>query len=305
MSGHKELVLRILNVDASAVRTKKAAALGLSAMMAFTALSVPAQAGDGARLGLGLGLAIIGEIAKGAGKSSGRQPGRGDKLIGRVGEKPTRNSSSRKGNSVAPAAGAAAVVALALPEFGPVVEWRPDPAAVAINTVVAGTEQTEGNPSPTALAFADVSEDIAFTPPPELTDEGVMVAVDQSVPLTDETGFYWGEVDPTTAQRIEALIGTGMKPSEAIRALASLPGPQVPQQVAPVSEPVEEAPVVDVVNAVEVEQEAKPQAAKVSDIDLEPRQPPAIDVEATAAIDLNTPPKIEPAPEKPKLNIDL
>lgn len=216
-------------------RPKKALALGVSMLLAFSALSSPAAAGnDGLRLGIGIGALIINEMAKGAKNGNrGRSPGKGDTLIGRVGEEPVRNKRSGKVKGGASGVAAGAVAAFALPEVGPSIEWRPDPSSVAIDPVAtAAVSSEEANPSP-ALA-ADLNE----TPENVSTQQDIAAAT--SVALTDETGFTWGEVSPEVAEKVKAATQLGMKPSDAIRALSGLPGPKVEEKTVPVVEPVVE-----------------------------------------------------------------
>ncbi|UXT53253.1 hypothetical protein FY136_28750 (plasmid) [Agrobacterium tumefaciens] len=101
--------------------------------VALLAGAAPARAGDGAGIAIGFGVMLLEHAIKsGAGKGgqrqSRREPGRGDTLIGRVedGEPSGRSNAARGRNKVAPAGALAA-----LPETGPVVEFRPNDAEIA------------------------------------------------------------------------------------------------------------------------------------------------------------------------------
>ncbi|MGO7674892.1 hypothetical protein ACC685_33560, partial [Rhizobium ruizarguesonis] len=126
----------------------------VAALFSMTALASPAAAGgDGVRLGLGLGAAILGEVLKGAGKghAQGREPRRGDTLIGRVGEDQPERSQPRK-RKAAPAA-APEVAYAAVPEFGPMVEARPDPATLVVS---ADPNPVDPEPSLTPISSEPV-----------------------------------------------------------------------------------------------------------------------------------------------------
>ncbi|WP_085034967.1 hypothetical protein [Ensifer aridi] len=255
-------------------RSKKALALGVSALLAFSALPAPAAAGsDGLRLGIGIGALIINEMAKGAKNSNrGRSPGKGDTLIGRVGEEPVRNKRSGKVKGGAAGVAAGAVAAFALPEVGPAIEWRPDPSSVAIDPVAtAAVSSEEANPSP-ALAsdLKETPEEVAAVTP---------------VVLTDETGFTWGEVSPEMAEKVKAATQLGMKPSDAIRALSGLPGPKVDEMKVPVAEPVVEAKAEEVIEETNAE-------------------PASVPVDGTVAAAVEPVPEVEEV-KKPSPDLDL
>jgi hypothetical protein len=192
---------------------KFTAAAAIAGLLACTSISAPAFAGgDGVGLGIGLGVLLLDQIAKGSkGHAGGRQPGRGDTLIGRVGDgdsQGSRNSGSRKRNNVAPAEQFAAV-----PENGPVIEFRPDPATLVAEDVPAPIDDIET--AATDLTPASI---------PEIPQQPVK----QSGPaaMSDEYGVYWGNVDAATADKIDQATKLGMKRSQAIQALSGLPMPE-------------------------------------------------------------------------------
>ncbi|NEI66574.1 hypothetical protein GR243_32590, partial [Rhizobium leguminosarum] len=79
---------------------KKTITTTIAALLLTTSLVGPAAADNGLlRLGIGVGAALLGEAMKGGGnhRQGGREPGRGDKLLGRVDGKqqPTRQASGK------------------------------------------------------------------------------------------------------------------------------------------------------------------------------------------------------------------
>ncbi|MEI3807572.1 hypothetical protein V6R85_23920 [Agrobacterium sp. CCNWLW32] len=174
------------------------------ALLISTAIAAPAHAG-GKELGIGLGVYLLGKAIEGAQKGGGKR-NKGDQLIGRVGEEPTRNNRARNRNKVAggaaAVAGGAAVAAFALPEGDQI------PVPIAKPTAEQMTEYA------TNLAASSVSED----------------EIDESVPLYDEKGRFWGAVAPADAQKVEQAVALGMKPSTVIPDLLGLKLPEVEKQ---------------------------------------------------------------------------
>lgn len=169
---------------------KKTSVALVAALFSMTALSAPARAdGDMIRLGIGLGAALLGEAMKGGGKGgqrqSGRQPRKGDTLIGRVGEEEPsrRNNGARVRNKVAPAAAAGAVALAALPDIGPLPEARPSDEEIA-QLLSGPTPSVDGvDPNATTAAIADASAQQSAT-----STEGKSVAfgsVHLMEPVTD------------------------------------------------------------------------------------------------------------------------
>ncbi|NEJ83239.1 hypothetical protein GR268_42950, partial [Rhizobium leguminosarum] len=80
---------------------KKTITATIAALVLTTSLVGPAAAdNDFLRLGIGVGAALLGEAIKGGGnhRSGGRQPGKGDTLVGPVGGKQQSNrQASGKG----------------------------------------------------------------------------------------------------------------------------------------------------------------------------------------------------------------
>lgn len=186
---------------------KTIAAAVIASMMTTTA--APAFAGDEAmRLGIGLGIAVLGQMMKGGKNHGGKK---GGTLVGRVGDRQTQGQNRKRTGGKATAAvagaGAAAVALVALPagEKAPIPVAKPTPEELAA---------WNANP-----ASHDQSPD-PFSSPIPSQDETAQI--DESVPLYDEQGRFWGEAAPAQVEKIEAAIKLGMKPSDAIPALTGL-----------------------------------------------------------------------------------
>lgn len=296
-----------------------------AAMFAMTALAAPAKANDAVRLGVGILGLVINEAAKGGkGRSAERRPGRGDTMIGRVGEAPAqrRGSASRKAGAVA---AGTAVAALALPETGPAIEWRPDPASIVIAdaaepTVGSSVDDFETASTEAPLSSSSLDQDNAPAP----------VVAAGPVELSDENGIYWGTVDGATAEKIDAAEKLGMKRSQAIVALSGLPMPEQakadgayqgytaataeaqPEPAKPAQSVVEAVPAPAVIETPAQAPAVIQQAATAPVVAAEPQKvvadidPDVIDQGKTAAVAIEQ--KAPPAPEKPvkpKLDIDL
>lgn len=190
---------------------KFTAAAAVASLLACSSLSGPAYAGDGARLGIGLGIMLLDQVVKGGSKghSAGREPGRGDTLIGRVGESESHGSrnTSRKRN--APAAEELA----SLPETGPVIEFRPDPDSILADQTPTSVDDIE-------TAATDLA------PSPSSGNPEATVKRTGPVALSDEYGVFWGNVDPATADKVDQATKLGMKRSLALQALSGLPMPE-------------------------------------------------------------------------------
>lgn len=175
------------------------------ALLISTALAAPAHAG-GKELGIGLGVYLLGKAIEGAQKGGGGKRNKGDQLIGRVGEEPTRNNRARNQNKVAggaaAVAGGAAVTAFALPDG----DKAPIPEA-----------------KPTAEQMTEYAANTASSSTPEME-------IDEGVPLHDELGRYWGSVTPADAQKVEQAVALGMKPSTVIPEMLGLKLPETEPQ---------------------------------------------------------------------------
>lgn len=174
------------------------------AVLLSSAIAVPAHAG-GKELGIGLGMYVLGKALEGAQKGGGKR-NKGDQLIGRVGEEPTRNNRARNQNKVAggavAVAGGAAVAAFVLPDGDQI------PVPIA---------------KPTAEQMAEYAANIASSSTPDME-------IDEGVPLYDEQGRFWGSVSPTDAQKVEQAVALGMKPSTVIPDMLGLKLPEAEQQ---------------------------------------------------------------------------
>lgn len=136
---------------------KKTTTAILAALFSMTALSTPALANDAVRIGVGILGLVINEAAKGSNKGNARRPGKGDTLIGRVGEEPRRNNGGRARNKGTQAAAAAAVALATLPETGPFPEARPSDEEIA-QLLSGPTPSIDGvDPDATTAAIADSS----------------------------------------------------------------------------------------------------------------------------------------------------
>lgn len=164
------------------------------ALLISTALAAPAHAG-GKELGIGIGMYVLGKVIEGAQKKGG-------KVIGRVGQEPGRNNSARNRNAVAGGAATAAggaAVAYALPEGdkAPIPTVKPTPEEMAAHTAMIASSSTPDD-----------------------------LATDESIPLYDEQGRFWGAVAPADAQKVEQAVALGLKPSTVIPDLLGLKLPE-------------------------------------------------------------------------------
>ncbi|NHT78927.1 hypothetical protein G8E10_24825 [Rhizobiaceae bacterium CRRU44] len=197
---------------------KKTAISITAAMFAMTALSSPARAdGDLLRLGIGIGATILGEAMKG-GKD--RQPRRGDKLEGRVGDRQqTRERQTRntKGREAAPAT-AAAVATLALPEVIPTPEAKPTAEEMAVWLADApNREQAE-------IEIAADAEMRGVQPALDQTTTAATTTEAATVELVDNDGKSWGKVSAEQHAKAMKFASLGMTLADAYRAIG-LKGP--------------------------------------------------------------------------------
>lgn len=168
------------------------------ALLISTALAAPAHAG-GKELGIGIGMYVLGKVIEGAQKKGG-------KVIGRVGQEPGRNNSARNRNAVA---GGAATVA--------------GGAAVAYAL-------PDGDKAPIPTAKPTAEEMVAYTAMIASSSTPEDLATDESIPLYDEQGRFWGAVAPADAQKVEQAVALGLKPSTVIPDLLGLKLPEAEQQ---------------------------------------------------------------------------
>ncbi|SMD16198.1 hypothetical protein [Rhizobium sp. RU36D] len=178
----------------------KKTTIALAALLS-SAIAVPAHANDAVRIGVGILGLVINEAAKAGNKGGNQRRHRnGDQMIGRVGEEPARNNGSRNRNKVAPAAvaGGAAVAAFALPEG--------DKAPIPVM-------------KPTEQEMAEYAANLASSSTPE-------DVIDESIPLYDEQGRFWGAVAPADALKVEQAVALGMKPSTVIPDMLGLKLPE-------------------------------------------------------------------------------
>lgn len=283
------------------------------AALLSSAIAVPAHANDAVRLGVGILGLVISEATKGGGKGGNqRRPGKGDQMIGRVGEEPARNNRARSGNKVAggaaAVAGGATVAALALPDG--------DQIPVPVT-------------KPTEQEMAEYAALLASSP--STAEE----QFDESVPLYDEQGRYWGAVAPDDVEKVEKAVALGMKPSTVIPDMLGLKLPEIEVQSAQVpliaststtsqqaaqaegdlkaavvaessagSTAVEVVPVVDKVEAAEVVPAVPPTTTEAV------ASAPTVDVTATTS-SVKSEPKVDLEPsepiavKKPKAKLDL
>lgn len=254
------------------------------AVLLSTAVASPAAAG-GKELGIGLGVYLLEKAIEGAQKGGGKR-NKGDQLIGRVGEVDARDNGSRKRNKVAPAAvGGAAAVAYVLPEGdkAPIPEMKPTPEQMA--------------------EYAALQ---AASPSTPVSDE-----FDESIPLHDELGRYWGVVSPADAEKVEAAVKLGMKPSVVIPEMTGL---KLPESTEPKPEPLQTADVQTAGAAVEKKPEVVPampsSEAAIQDTAEVKEAPVAVDTTATTA-SVDPEPKVEDPVakpvevKKPKAKVDL
>lgn len=260
------------------------------AVLLSTAIAVPAHANDAVGIGIGILGLVINEATKAGNKGGNqRRPRQGDQLIGRVGEEPSRNNRARNGNRVAPAlaaGGTAAAVAYVLPEGdkAPIPEAKPTVEQMAEYVALQA-----GSPST-----------------PDISDE-----FDESIPLTDELGRYWGAVAPADAEKVEAAIKLGIKPSVAIPEMTGLKLPEPKEEKQPLPTPTVEVQTADATP--ETKQEgvpAMPSVAVVQDTAEAKEVPATVDTTATTASVEKERKVEEPATKpvevkKPKAKVDL
>lgn len=251
------------------------------AVLLSTAIAAPVRANDAVGIGIGILGLVINEATKAGNKGGNqRRPRQGDQLIGRVGEEPSRNSGSRNRNKVAPAVaagGAAAAVAYALPEGdkAPIPEAKPTAAQMAEYAALQASSST--------------TED----------------DIDEGVPLHDELGRYWGAVAPADAEKVEAAVKLGMKPSVVIPEVTGL---KLPERK---PEPLPTVQVQTAEAAPEKKQEivpAMPSVAAAQDTAEVKDVPAAVDTTATtASVEKKIEePAVKPVEvKKPKAKVDL
>lgn len=269
---------------------KKTITATIAALFLSTSLVGPAAANDDLlRLGIGLGATIIGQAMKGGGnhRSSGREPGRGDTLLGPVGGKqqPTRQASGKskpaKADDKAQWASyvpTTPAIPLAKPTDEEMVAWaaaapereaqeQQAEAEMAEAPVVATDATTTAAVTATPAPSADVAA-VPSAPAEEATEElrfgdeywgkvtksqrdkadkfvslgmsypdayraiGLKGPIDEQAEptgydLIDENGRLWGNVPKEKADNVWKAVDMGMKPSDAIRAIAKLEDPDV------------------------------------------------------------------------------
>ncbi|MBY3314759.1 hypothetical protein [Rhizobium laguerreae] len=237
--------------------------------VALLAGAAPARAGDGAGLLIGAGVLLLQKAiengSKGGHRQSGRQPGKGDVLIGRVGEVDNdtgRNKSARSKNKVAPAA----VALVALPENIPVPEARPSDTEIAQllarpiptddgvdqdATTAAIADASAGQPTSSAASGVEVAQAMNPDIMAPVTDtfadgsdgsellaeeqpQAEKVAVDYGTiwnkahtkgSVFDERQEYWLDAPADIIAKIDAATDGGMKRSEAIVANTDMAAP--------------------------------------------------------------------------------
>jgi hypothetical protein len=171
--------------------------IAVTTVAMLSSAAAPAFADDMfKRLIIGGAAMAVGELiksgAKGGSRSSGREPRRGDTLIGRVGDEGSSRRSSGAGKGAA-ATAAVAAAAITLPELGPSIEFRPSEQEMAAYRAAPTSSEAENG---------------------------------EAVTLTDEAGVVWGKVAPEIAAKIDQAKALGMKPSQAFAALSGLPEPK-------------------------------------------------------------------------------
>ncbi len=176
----------------------------------------------------------------------------------------------------------------------------------------------EAKPTPEQMAeYAALQASSSSTP---ISDE-----FDDSIPLTDELGRYWGVVSPDEAEKVEAAVKLGIKPSVVIPHMTGLKLPQTvpqsmdapqiastdtkPQQVVESEAGVDDAAGADAVKQT-VAPEEKQEPVTVQTTTAEAKEAPPVDTTATTAsveagpkVDLTDDKPVEAA--KPKRKLDL
>ncbi|TBF89106.1 hypothetical protein [Rhizobium leguminosarum] len=266
---------------------KKTITTTVAALLLTTSLVGPAAADNGLlRLGIGVGAALLGEAMKGGGnhRQGGREPGKGDKLLGRVDGKqqPTRQASGKSKPAKADdtAQWAAYVpttpaIPLSKPTDEEMVAWAaaapereaqeqqaeaemaeaPVIGTDATTTAAVDAPQTAADgevvpsvPAEEATEVARVGDEYwgKITPSQQakamkfgslgmsLRDAYLAIGLkgpidEQTEPtgrdLIDENGRLWGNVPKEVADNVWKAVDMGMKPSDAIRAIAKLEDP--------------------------------------------------------------------------------
>ncbi|WP_173995726.1 hypothetical protein [Agrobacterium tumefaciens] len=195
---------------------KKTITATVAALFLTTSLVGPARANDDViRLGIGIAGALFGEAMKG-GKE--RQPRRGDKMEGRVGDRQAvRERQTRdKGREAAPVA-AAAVATVALPEIIPTPEAKPTAEEMAAWVADApNREQVEVEMEMAATVELDTTTTAATAT--EAKPEAA------TVEAVDNDGKSWGMITPSQQAKAMQFAALGMNLAAAYRAIG-LTGP--------------------------------------------------------------------------------
>lgn len=204
--------------------------------LALLSGAAPARAGDGAGIAIGLGVMLLEQAIKAdsrkGGQQSRRQPGKGDVLIGRVGENEpvSRNNSARARDKIPPAA-TVATASAALPEAGPVIEFRPSDAEVA-NLIARPIPSDENVGLVSATETDGLSNEI--TNVVERVDGNQSVVADYGTvwnrtktvgSVFDERSEYWLDAPADVIAKIDTATSGGMKRSEAIAANTEMAAP--------------------------------------------------------------------------------
>ncbi len=204
---------------------KKTFASTIAALFMTTSLVGPAAASDDAiRLGLGIGGMLLGEMMKGGGNRQ-RQPGKGDKLDGRVDGKPTRQASGKRQQSKA-APKEDEVVHLPIPMNVPIPEGRPS-AEVMTAWIAAAPEREEQEAAAEAemMQAPVVATDQTTTAAVEVAQASQTLETEAAdVELRDNDGKYWGMVTPSQRAKASEFSSLGMNLADSYRAIG-LTGP--------------------------------------------------------------------------------
>ncbi|ANL74267.1 hypothetical protein AMC83_PA00040 (plasmid) [Rhizobium phaseoli] len=215
---------------------KKTITATIAALFLTTSLVGPAAAGnDLLRLGIGVGAALIGEAMKGGGnhRSGGREPGKGDTLLGPVGGKqqPTRQAS---GKSKPAKADDKAQWASYVPTTPPIPAAKPTDEemvawAAAAPEREAQEQQADAEMAEAPVVATDATTTAAVTARPSPAAD--VAAVPSAAPIEEATeeardaeGHYWGKITPSQMEKARKLGNLGIPMSEAYRAVG-LKGP--------------------------------------------------------------------------------
>ena len=194
---------------------KTISAAVVAAMLTTTA--APAFAGDEAmRLGIGLGLGILGQMMKGGGKSHGNR--KGGTYIGRVGDReaqaqPRKRTGGKATAAVAGATAGAAAVAFALPEGDKAPTPQPKPTPEEMTAYLAAAQNA----------------------PPSTFQNGE--------PEVDEIHVAATTVEATAAPADDFPIVSGAAMAEGAGVKAATPEPQQQAQAAPAEQPAKKGPM--------------------------------------------------------------